>query len=74
MLLAFELLSKYKKDKDFIQKDIKQVKKQAQTITEETKDHGLPKAKAAYIDPLLTQEERHRLIAEKRQIRKQQQV
>lgn len=55
MLLAFELLSKYKKDKDFIQKDIKQVKKQAQNITEETKDLTLSKPKpATYIDPLLT--------------------
>ena len=32
MVLAFELLSKYKKDKDYIQKEIKAVKKQGATV------------------------------------------
>lgn len=78
MVLAFELLTKYKKDKDYIQKDIKTVKKQSQTLIQTQEDArdgilpGKPKAQQ-YIDPILTQEERHRLIAEKRQQRKLQQ-
>lgn len=77
MVLAFELLTKYKKDKDYIQKDIKTVKKQGQTLlqTQEEANSLAGKTKGqTFVDPLLTQEERHRLIAEKRQQRKMQQT
>ena len=38
MLLAFDLLNKYKKDKNFIQKDLKAQKKQSNLIIQSEED------------------------------------
>ena len=72
MLLAFELLNKYKKDSKFIQKDIKSLKKKSDLIIRnDDPDEKSAPAKKPALDPILTQEERHRIIAEKREKRKQ---
>lgn len=71
VLLAFDLLNKYRKDKTFIQKDIQATKKQGQKIIQTQEMTGQPPRKPKYeIDPLLTQEERHKIIAEKREKRR----
>ena len=69
MLIAFELLDKYKRDKSFLQKDLIKTKKKGELVLDivETK----PKTK---IDPTLTQDERHRIIKEKREKRREDQA
>eukprot|EP00347_Sterkiella_histriomuscorum_P024200 403331963 len=75
MMIAMELLNKFKKDPNFIQRDLQQQKlKSNQILQEEDKSQNpsakpLPGKKQEYFDPLLTQEERHRQIQEKRQKR-----
>ena len=79
MLLAFQLLDKYKKDNQFIKKDITKMKKNTSTLIQDPADPATDASnsaaakshsKTALLDPTLTQEERHRIIAEKRQKRK----
>lgn len=78
MLLAFELLNKYKKDKNFIAKEITAVHKKSKLILKEegSNDQVMggqqSRPSQTYFDPSLTQEERHRQIAEKREKRKQE--
>jgi hypothetical protein len=52
MLIAFELLNKYKKDSKFIQKDLNQMKKQSNLILRD--EEVAPVVKKAKIDVLLT--------------------
>ena len=73
MLLAFELLNKYKKDSKFIQKDLISMKKQSQLIVRDENEDINKVSKKAKVDVILTQEERHRAIAEKREKRKEEQ-
>ena len=68
VVLAFQLLNKYKKDKNFIERDIKEQKRQTKLIVRE--DEPEKKKYQPRFDPVLTQEERHRQIAEKREQRK----
>ena len=72
MLLAFDLLNKYKKDSKFIEKDIKSLKKKSDLIlrTDDPDENLKTKQNKPVINTLLTQEERHRVIAEKREKRK----
>ena len=78
MILAFQMLDKYKHDKAFLQKDVSHVRKQADLLTQEPTALGAGNStstgekKQAVLDPTLTQEERHRMIAEKRQKRKEE--
>ena len=58
MLLAFDLLNKYKKDSKFIEKDIKSLKKKSDLVlrNDETEEnHNLSKyAKKPTVDTILT--------------------
>ena len=60
MLLAFDLLNKYKKDNKFIQKEVIAQQKESRLIIRDEDEAKLPGKKAAYVNTLLTQEERHR--------------
>jgi len=60
MLLAFDLLNKYKKDSKFIQKELNAQQKESKLIIRDEEEKALPGKKAAYVNTLLTQEERHR--------------
>ena len=73
MLVAFDLLTKFKKDKKFIQRELDQQKKQSKLIVREDEEVKENKKKASRLDPKMTQEERHKQIAEKREKRKQEQ-
>ena len=66
-LIALQLLHQYKKDPNFIQKEMKQQAKKREIIfgKEEEKE-----VKKGTNDPAIIQEERHRLINEKREQRK----
>lgn len=67
--IAMNLLNKYKQDKQFIQKELKSQKQKVELI-------GVveAKAKSLVLNPVLTQEERHKAIKEKRERRKQLQM
>lgn len=57
MLLAFDLLNKYKKDSKFIEKDIKYLKKKSDLIlrTDEPEDKAnLTKSRKPAVDTILT--------------------
>lgn len=68
--LAFALLDRYKRDKNFIAKDVEKTKKKSEFILD--CEQGSNKVKKA--DPLRTQEERHAAIKEKREKRKEEQA
>ena len=72
MMIALELLNKYKKDPAFIQKELQQQKKQRDQIFQDDQEQAPKKSqsKQEYFNPLLTQEERHKIISEKREKRK----
>ena len=55
MLLAFELLNKYKKDSKFIQKEVIAQQKESKLIIRDEDEAKLPGRKAAYVNTLLTQ-------------------
>lgn len=63
--IALDLLNRYKKDKNFIQRDDEEFKKKNEMLSEVVKSE--PKGKV--LNPALVQEERHREIQEKRKQR-----
>ena len=73
-MLALQLLQQYKKDPNFIQKELKdQAKRREQVLGDPQPQQRLPQPKQELFNPLLTQEERHRAIQEKREQRKKDQ-
>lgn len=70
-MLALSLLQQYKRDPNFIQKDLKDQAKKRDLVMGEEQRPKIPKA--AIFDPILVQEERHRAIQEKREQRKKDQ-
>ncbi|CDW77766.1 UNKNOWN [Stylonychia lemnae] len=75
MMIALSLLNKYKKDPNFIQKELQthQKKKEEEKKADNNGQSIFPGKKVEYFNPLLTQEERHRQIKEKREKRVKEQ-
>ena len=75
MMIAFEMLDKFRRDKEFLAKDVAKVKKQGQLVLgDEPEPAATFKKSSQAVDPTLTQEERHRLIKERREKRKEEQA
>ena len=60
--IALDLLNRYKKDQNFIQKEDDEFKRKIDILGEGPK----PEPKGKILNPALVQEERHREIQEKR--------
>ena len=74
-LLALSLLQQYKRDTNFIQKELKDQAKKRDLVMGTSSSDNKPRTSstAPAINPQLTQEERHRAINEKREQRKREQ-
>ena len=75
-LLALSLLQQYKRDPNFIQKELKDQAKKRDLVLGTMEQAGKKSAIRSFsstINPQLTQEERHRAINEKREQRKREQ-
>ena len=67
--LAMEVLNRYQKDKNFLKKEHQELKHKSQLVMSSDLNETKKKLSVAVINPLLVQEERHRLVQEKREQR-----
>lgn len=72
--MALGLLNKYQKDRNFIQKEVDDVKRRKELYSFPEALEVAQKPKGPNLDPISVQEERHREVYEKRQKRLERQT